>query len=373
MASRSSLVARSLQTVDLPTFDSLSDHGAMARFMAYLFGAGATLGLVSMLFPQPPGTDHVGVYCVIGLAYATAALAFRLGPRFPRVVLPASLAMGTVLITLGTYFTGQTTSVYAMFYIWTGLTAFYFLGFRQALAQVALVAVAYAVLLAVQGAPSGGERWLITTGTVLVTGVLVGSMKTRVERLLDELRNSVSELARVARTDPLTGLINRRGFSELIERELERTRRTGESFSLLVCDLDHFKRINDNFGHAAGDDALVGAAESICQAVRAMDAVARTGGEEFAVVLPETDAEAAYLIAERVRTGVQEGFALQGLALTVSTGIASAPSAGQDSDSLLSAADEALYRAKGLGRNRSVIHRPAVTRNPVADSATAKS
>ena len=224
------------------------------------------------------------------------------------------------------------------------------------------------MLLALQNAPSGSERWLITTGTVMTTGLLVASMKARVERLLGERSEAVSELARVARTDPLTGLINRRGFSELIDRELERTRRTGEPFSLLVCDLDHFKRINDNFGHAAGDDALVGAAEAICGAVRAMDAVARTGGEEFAVVLPETNAEAAYLIAERIRSDVQDGFARQGLALTVSTGIASAPGAGSDSDSLLSAADEALYKAKGLGRNRSVIHRPS-HRSPVADPA----
>ena len=116
-------MARSLPVVDLPTFDSLSDHGAMARFVGWLFGAGATLGLASMLLPQPPETNVSGVYAVIGLAYANAILTFKLGRRLPRVVLPMSVAMGTVLITLGIYFTGQTTSVYAMFYIWTWYSA----------------------------------------------------------------------------------------------------------------------------------------------------------------------------------------------------------------------------------------------------------
>jgi diguanylate cyclase (GGDEF)-like protein len=256
-----------------------------------------------------------------------------------------------------------------MFYVWTGMVAFYFLSRRQALAQTALVALAYGLLLVVQDAPNGSERWLITTGTVLVTGLLVGLMKARVERLLGDLRAAVREMARVARTDPLTGLLNRRGFSEMIERELERTRRTGQPFSLLLCDLDHFKRINDNFGHAAGDDALVRAAETICDAIRGIDAAARTGGEEFAVVLPDTEPDAAYLIAERLRTEVQDRFARQGLALTISTGIASAPAAGADTDSLLKAADAAMYKAKGLGRNRSVIHRAAAGSPPVADAA----
>ncbi|HRJ62417.1 MAG TPA: ABC transporter substrate-binding protein, partial [Azospirillaceae bacterium] len=137
-------------------------------------------------------------------------------------------------------------------------------------------------------------------------------------RLLEE------ELRRLASTDPLTGLYNRRRFQEAIEREMARARRYGHSLSLLLADLDHFKRINDQHGHAAGDRALQIFADICRLSVRSLDAVGRMGGEEFAILLPETDADGALLVAERIRAETEAMTAEEKdvPAFTVSIGVA---------------------------------------------------
>lgn len=172
-------------------------------------------------------------------------------------------------------------------------------------------------------------------------------------RLLEE------ELRRLASTDPLTGLYNRRRFQEAMDRELERARRYGHPLSLLVADLDHFKRINDQHGHACGDRALQIFADVCRLNLRSLDAVGRMGGEEFAILLPETDADGALLAAERIRAET-ELFSAEEKdvpAFTVSIGAATLverPAEGETgaADRLFARADQALYRAKGRGRNR---------------------
>lgn len=172
-------------------------------------------------------------------------------------------------------------------------------------------------------------------------------------RLLEE------ELRRLASTDPLTGLYNRRRFQEAIERELERARRYGHSLSLLVADLDHFKRINDQNGHATGDRALQIFADVCRLNLRSLDAVGRMGGEEFAILLPETDADGALLAAERIRaeTALFSAEERDVPAFTVSIGVATlterpAENEAGVADRLFARADQALYRAKERGRNR---------------------
>jgi diguanylate cyclase (GGDEF)-like protein len=178
----------------------------------------------------------------------------------------------------------------------------------------------------------------------------------------------VAELGHAARTDPLTGLLNRRGFHSVFELELDRARRYGQPLALVVGDLDHFKRLNDRFGHGFGDRTLMRLSGILTTATRRIDTVARTGGEEFALLLPETDAHGAFLFAERLRVAVQDAFAGESLLLTMSFGIATYPHDARNAHLVLSAADEALYAAKHLGRNRSVIHNPEM-RGLVAQSA----
>jgi diguanylate cyclase (GGDEF)-like protein len=151
--------------------------------------------------------------------------------------------------------------------------------------------------------------------------------------------------------DHLTGARSRRAFFELAAREQARAQRRGIPLSLLLFDVDHFKRINDTHGHATGDRVLVDIVQRTGAVVRGIDVVARLGGEEFAVLLPDTPADTALLVAGRLRHGLDR--ALEGVGYTVSIGAATLH-AGESIDAMLSRADAALYAAKTAGRNAVV-------------------
>jgi len=167
-------------------------------------------------------------------------------------------------------------------------------------------------------------------------------------------RARLAKLNSTATTDPLTGVGNRRLLDLEIERRIAQLRRQGSTVSLLMIDLDHFKKLNDEHGHQAGDLALSILAKQIARTLRDMDLLTRYGGEEFAAVLPGTDLEHARLAAERIRTAVEtseipwEG---KTLTATVSVGVAEANNFDTPA-SLLKRADTALYDAKNAGRNR---------------------
>jgi diguanylate cyclase (GGDEF)-like protein len=178
------------------------------------------------------------------------------------------------------------------------------------------------------------------------------------------------QLRRLSAIDRLTGLFNRGYFDERVEAELSRARRGQQPLSLVMLDIDHFKRFNDRFGHAAGDTALRTVASLVRNMVRRHDIVARYGGEEFVVVLPETGAEAAAEKLEAIRAAVavaairlprEHGSG----SLTISAGVATFPADGVTTDDLLDEADARLFRAKESGRNR------VIGRTSVASSASA--
>jgi diguanylate cyclase (GGDEF)-like protein len=163
------------------------------------------------------------------------------------------------------------------------------------------------------------------------------------------------DASRLSITDGLTGLWNRRHFELQATTELARSRRFSEPLGMLMIDVDHFKSVNDEHGHQAGDAVLIEVATRLTQVTREVDLVARYGGEEFGVLLPKTDVKGARVLAERIRTAMGgEGFPVDGatLAVTVSIGAAVHPDHGDSLDALLAAADVALYRAKAAGRNR---------------------
>jgi diguanylate cyclase (GGDEF)-like protein len=157
--------------------------------------------------------------------------------------------------------------------------------------------------------------------------------------------------------DGLTGLYNRRAFGELLQQGLKRQDRQGGSFGLLLLDIDHFKKLNDSFGHPAGDAALRLVADTLQRVVREGDQVARYGGEEFAVILPGTDETGALQLAERLRHALQKAhvvFEGARLNVTASLGLAVWPTDGREPEALVASADRALYAAKDGGRNRVV-------------------
>jgi diguanylate cyclase (GGDEF)-like protein len=159
--------------------------------------------------------------------------------------------------------------------------------------------------------------------------------------------------------DPLTGLFNRRYMEESLNRELHRAARKHRSVSLVMLDLDHFKQFNDTFGHQAGDMLLREVASVIKARVRAGDLACRYGGEEFALILSETDTNGAHLCVDNIREAVKQlsvQFRGQSLgSMTLSAGIAASPGHSDNSEDLIHMADGALYRAKKEGRDRVVV------------------
>jgi len=173
----------------------------------------------------------------------------------------------------------------------------------------------------------------------------------------------VESVAEQAMLDPLTGVSNRRGFERALRIELDRSDRRGHPLALIVTDLDDFKHVNDRHGHGVGDEVLVRLAGLLLDAVRSADTVARLGGEEFALLLPETDLAGAIAVAERARAAFEDGGVLlkngSTLRVTASFGVADFP-ASRDGAALMQDADNALYSAKRVGKNRVIAAARAV-------------
>jgi diguanylate cyclase (GGDEF)-like protein len=164
----------------------------------------------------------------------------------------------------------------------------------------------------------------------------------------------IEEVSRRARTDPLTGLANRRHFDEQLRRVVNETDRFGGSCSLILVDVDHFKLVNDKYGHDAGDTVLKHIAQVLCDAIRTVDVCARYGGEELAILLPQTSEQGAHELAERLRSMLESRPSSSGgeaIAVTASFGVATYPTPVPYGDWLVLAADKALYEAKASGRN----------------------
>lgn len=174
---------------------------------------------------------------------------------------------------------------------------------------------------------------------------------------IQERKEIEQELKRLATTDTLTGAANRRCFFELAEQEFKRVRRYKNSVAFLVLDIDHFKTINDNYGHQGGDEVLRVFVQACKKELREADVFGRIGGEEFAILLPETDQPSARLVAERIRQKIERmviTFEEQAIKITVSIGVATIAITDKSFDQVFQRADTALYEAKNSGRNRVI-------------------
>jgi len=322
-----------------------------AKSLALMFAVGTLLLLLS-LFTLSPEDPSRTTTAAAGGAVMTALL-FAGGRRIPGWALQLFLACGTVLIEWVIYGTGENASTYTVFYFWIAIYAFQFFTTLQAVGQVAFVFLSYGIILGLFDDPTSpsGLRWALTTTALVVAGAMIGVLK-------DSNAKLVAEVTEAARSDALTGLLNRRGFDERFAVEHARARRHGERLSLLIGDLDRFKELNDAWGHQEGDEVLRVVGETIARTARESDAAARIGGEEFAILLPDTDEQGAYLAAERLRAAVQAACASLPNELTISVGVATFPQHGREGDSLMRAADAAVYMAKQLGRDRTVLFDP---------------
>jgi diguanylate cyclase (GGDEF)-like protein len=196
--------------------------------------------------------------------------------------------------------------------------------------------------------------------SIIKTGVGLKESYAAVIRDISENKKTEDELLRLAATDPLTGAFNRREFTALADQESQRANRYNHPLSIMMLDLDHFKKLNDTYGHAAGDKALQRFTTLCCNALRTVDIFGRWGGEEFVALLPETDAEGAAIIAERLRKIVAQSilvFNEQKIQFTTSIGIAQYRSGELTVEGPLSRADSAVYDAKKAGRNQISVYR----------------
>ncbi len=242
-----------------------------------------------------------------------------------------------------------------------------------ALAAGALTATVAATAAADNGPAGGGLEWPLAFAALLIATTVLAVYALRIRRrwkllsrkylaMKQEYSGSAHALQKRSATDGLTGLANRRSFDEAIEQEWQRSRRHHETLALLLIDIDHFKKHNDNHGHQAGDECLRLVARTLAStARRAGDLPARYGGEEFAVLLPASSIEGAAALAERIRVAVEQLRlpyleASAGRHVSVSVGVAACvPGQAGTPSSLVAAADEALYQAKAVGRNQVIV------------------
>jgi len=207
------------------------------------------------------------------------------------------------------------------------------------------------------------NKIIVAVLSIITIVTLLAIIISMVLRLAKKLTGAHQIIEQMAITDELTQIYNRRHFHNSLDRELSRSKRYGHPLSLLMLDIDHFKRVNDFYGHQIGDDVLIGLAAIVKSTTREMDVVARYGGEEIAVILPETDGRGAVLNAEKIRGSIEthafeihEGKTLK---VTVSVGVSCLEQiAGKEegrANKLIKSADEAMYLAKKSGRNQVIM------------------
>jgi diguanylate cyclase (GGDEF)-like protein len=239
----------------------------------------------------------------------------------------------------------------------------------MAMYTVSLAAFGQASLAFLLARPWDHQWWLAHTifaaGFFLLSyGVIQAFHTTRAfatvfsqEELMRRLEEANAELTRLATTDSLTGVANRRHFLVQVAAEVRRRARSGDPLAVLTLDVDRFKTVNDTYGHQAGDDVLRAFAAALRREARAVDTVGRVGGEEFMILMPETDAAAALVAAERIRRAVEAMAVATGghvLNITVSIGVGQFGPDGETAEAVFAVADRRLYAAKNGGRNRVV-------------------
>jgi diguanylate cyclase (GGDEF)-like protein len=316
----------------------------------------------------------LGVVICLGLATFYVLLRTGWSERFKdKALTQAQIAFSTFAV-LGGYSTcGAVRSTILCCLLFIFMFGAFSLGRRQLieLAVIALGGLAFTIALLHRG--ESGLDLRVDIANFLAMAVLLPScawltaqlseLRGNLHRQRSDLATALSEVERLATRDELTGLINRRAMQEVMNKELVRSERNGLPFCVVVIDLDHFKRVNDVHGHAAGDTVLQGFAVEAQKVIRGLDTLARWGGEEFLLIMSETTAPLGYTVVERMRERLEDhvfdlGSAM--LKVTMSAGIAEHV-AGESLTDTINRADEEVYRAKAQGRNVVAAGKPRVT------------
>ena len=337
----------------------------------------------------PPGADRAAMRELGALAWwvlapwsglGIAAMVARRRQTRADLLVPLTIQAYALTIAAFTYITGPLYSPG-----WMAAMGGAMVGFLLFERAAALVGILTFVLGLVAAMVAGRQGWIPVPvrAEPLAGGGLIGFGVTAVlfmgftmglaMFLITRWRQHERNVVQLSRTDALTGLTNRRRFLEVFERELARAARYKRPLSCVLVDLDRFKHVNDTHGHEVGDRVLVASAQALARGLREADLVARWGGEEFALLLPDTGAVGAMEVATRcldalraARTMLPEG----PLGITASMGVVEMPPGGARAKDLLRVADEALYRAKAEGRDRVVLGQAGL--GQAADSSSAR-
>ncbi|HEU4976572.1 MAG TPA: GGDEF domain-containing protein [Baekduia sp.] len=328
------------------------NRARQALMALYLMGA-ATLA-VTLITPDSNTSDHGGI-AIIGLLMLSVSATLRVWRTSPDAVVLATYPLGIGLIA-ALVAVAEPIALIPIFYVWPCVLAAYFLQRREVALTFVLVAVSFAVVL---------RWWVVPDARMIqwVSIVVVGAVLTGlIVALKDRLAVALVGLRELAARDPLTGALNRRAFAEAIDAAVARVRRGEQPCAVAVLDIDRFKSINDRFGHAEGDRALRHLTTVVTERTRGADVVGRMGGEEFAVLLHSADAAGAARFGEDVRTALAALGDDPATSFTVSIGVAALDDGDGTAESMLLAADRALYTAKDTGRDRVVRATPRPSR-----------
>ncbi|HET9735704.1 MAG TPA: GGDEF domain-containing protein [Burkholderiales bacterium] len=354
---------------------ALPDKSRQAlRLKRYLIGAGTSLLAAAALFigywlGLLPLNIAVGGAALIGFFVVLFYGLFRseLNLRFRDPSLTAQMILAAVLtLAYLMYHAPAARGTLSLFYLVALLFGVLRLETTRLLVLALVAFLAHATVLALSGSlggPAAADSWLQLAILAIVLpwfaamGGYVNKLRRRLSDSNRQLKEAVDRAEEIAMRDVLTGAYNRRHLMDVLRREISRAQRIGAPLAVCLMDIDHFKRVNDNWGHAAGDAVLRHFANVATTGLRAVDVFGRFGGEEFLLILPDTDARGAAAVAERIRAAVEQGTfpgIPVGHQLTVTIGVAGR-ARDEGGDALTARADLALYRGKEAGRNRVVV------------------
>jgi diguanylate cyclase (GGDEF)-like protein len=330
-----------MSRLKLPTPQEVhSDTGLIARVIGVLYAAGAVLVTASLLLPHPSDSDDPAILAIAATAATVTTLLWVLAPRLPSWVVQVTIGLGSVLISLCVYFAGQPSAYVAMF-IWVVVASGFFFPGRRTALQLAWLLTTYGIVLF-----SISDAGYSPFTRLFLTAIAYGTAAAVVSWLSLSISRRVEVSESRARTDPLTGIANRRWLDQELSRELAWAGRHRAPLCAALIDIDDLRVYNDKHGHLAGDHLIVSAVEAWRGAIRPSDFLARVGGDEFMLLMPDCSAESAKGVLERIREATPEDTSCSA-GLTRWDGVEGALA-------LFNRADAGLYEAKHAGGDRTV-------------------
>ena len=325
----------------------------MARALMYLLAAVGTAIVASMAIPGAPLADEHAVPVLGAIAYA-AAIGVLFGfEKLPRWGIHALLLGVTALISWAVYASGEAGSPYTIFFVWVAMYAAFFFGPFGTALQVGAMLVGYGVaLLALDGkADAGALHWVLASSALVLLAVAIQALTSRVARLVDRLTD-------IGRADSVTGLYNAAAFTEMLDNEIERARRSGNRLGVVIAELDDFAAVTRGPLPPQQQQLLAGVGEIFRSTPRQIDMAARLGSARFALLLPYTDEHGAHLLCERLRERIA---ALEVGRVHMSFGVAAFPRMGASATAVFQAAETAVAEAHEAGGDRVIVFERAAS------------